>query len=375
MKSKILLMSLVMGMLSVAYSDPKVYAADPSVIKTAGEVFYKGSIDGKRLFLVLGVQDGTKISQDLIKDAVDPQLFLDTASTFYNKKHEKDIFYAFGLSYKGGRESFPEILNLPWGSLKKIPQAFRVNIDSANEAYYNAPHPVIGTMKYSGLAVWTVVEGSYYLVIETPMNMLRGCAEVGWSAACPLLQQTWNVAWNTGALAFRTAALPTAALATTSYSVASSSLAAIATLIASGQTATYNGVKWLVYDLPRSYFYPIKVELKTELKLNQQEITANWIVQKIQNDGKYNAVARIAKFNSEIKAVSTANSHPKADFVYSVYPVAGKLILRAEVSRSHFEKTVQSESNDKTRAQVQKDFEAQLQDTLNQWAESSTPSP
>lgn len=149
-------------------------AADyPSTLKDhVEEVFLQGSQDGDRVFMVLGFKQSLKLSKKVLQKTIKAEELRVIGQRFNNEDHQNDFVDEFKAGREKSRSAFPEILKAPVRSFKKIPASFKVTIQQGEEAQDEAKTKVGGALKYSGYAVWAVMKGVYYLVIETPAQFL-----------------------------------------------------------------------------------------------------------------------------------------------------------------------------------------------------------
>ncbi len=273
---------------------------------TIKEVFVKGSIDGKDLFLVYGMGDGVELSKEIMDNAIDIDTLEEMGDDFvegqqnagsriWNKEHDDDYVGYVKEGYElaeeslaGAGESAKRAFTRPWKSLQKIPQSYKLTFEQASDAYYNSDNQIAGAVKYAGLAVWANIKGSYYLVIEAPArmagNILAATFQTAWSIAVMPLAVTWNTlalvvgeAYTVSKIAIRSAiqvirftgcAIGTAAVA--SYSFLTSSVATIVTAVAGGGLAVFEAGKWLINDMPSLLFSVARIKEMTEIDFTNQ---------------------------------------------------------------------------------------------------------
>jgi hypothetical protein len=327
--------------------------ADSSTLDTVKEVFLKGSIDGDNMFMVLGTADGYKISKKMMEDAIKFDDLVDL------KEDAADV----GEALKG----FKNVIKKPWKSLKKIPKAYKVNFNKAQEAYYSADNQVSGVVKYSGWAVWAQVEGAYYLVIETPII-----------AATQIIGHSIAVAWEVADLGLRVAwdvlKVPVAMIASASvmaYSTISSTIATTATLIAAGGVAAFKGGKWLFITMPSKLFKPLSAEVLTDIEFNDQENFAKKVEQYIQTatdlfGSKFEIDSDINKFKSNfIIKTESKNGEQAKSYVLNTVIKNKKVVLKLEVTREFF-REFKKNHEDLSRKEVKEKLVQEMSFILNQ---------
>ncbi len=312
-----ILLSLVMSI--------STYASDKendSILNSVKEIFVKGSIADERLFLVLGFENAHRFADAAVDSIVDKENLVDIkndvvesfgdVADFYTKdEYEDDSQYVD--SVKGAaqfsRKHLGRILSSPWKSLKKIPESFKVGFERANTSLNDSSNPLVGSTKWAGHAIWTVIKGSYYLVIETPA-VFAGEAILG-AGALPVTTLGLPVA-SAGLLTLRlgfeaiqlsyevTKAILAASAAVTGYAYA-----AISTTVASGVVilgaaamATVKGAYKLV-SFPFRYGRVSSVEAKTQIHYRELEEFTNAISQNINKEllDKYKVDTAVA-YNS-----------------------------------------------------------------------------
>lgn len=250
------------------------------------EIFVKGSIDGEKLFLVLGLKDGIKISKELLKDAIDIEALkksggktvkaLKTAGkAIYNKNHKYDLYDAIRTSGKFAIENAPNIFNSPWRSLKKIKKSFSISMRHAREAKARANSTITGLMSYSGHAVWANVKGAYYLVVEAPTKFVGQLAlttlAVPTFTAFHLASIPLGIALRVGDLTLNLGLQLTKGLIAGAASLGLITYSGISTTIAAATTgATYlasGAVKVVSYTimLPTKFFKKAPIKIKTDI--------------------------------------------------------------------------------------------------------------
>jgi len=340
----------------------------------ATEIFWKGSIDGKQNWIVLGVDKGAQITREVFKNTIDLDELVEVGADIYDpnghahwesgcgkrskvsvEAHNHDIVGALKDSINNAKECAPRILSRPWRSLKKIPSAFRVNLEQGNEAYYHSSSSTVGSMKYSGWAAWAVIEGSYYLVVEAPATSVFSVVETLVKTASPIVYQPFKITWDAGAVLVRLAVAPAAASVIGTYSVLSSSFAAAASIVYAGGVSFFNGMKWVAYDLPRYSRYPVRVDFQTGLGIDSQQELAERLVSQWNLRHCFKVTSEINKYKSKI-TLRTEGSGPVPDNtafgIIWVYPVNGKLVVRAEMTRSFVRALAHADQKNYTETKV-----------------------
>ena len=291
-----------------------------TTIDTVKEVFLKGSIDGDSMFMVLGMQDGFEYSKEVMKDAIDMKDLADIGDDL--KEVGEDV------------KEFDQVLKSPWKSIRKIPNAYKVDFERAQTAYYNTDGQISGVLKYSGWAVWANVRGSYYLVVEAPVVMasqaLYRTGAVGWDITQAGLKITWNaikpafgVLWSATVM---------------TYATISSSIATTATLVTAGGVAVYKGGKWLLVSLPNKFFKPVSVTIATNVDLNDQIEVAEKLKQLLSNSSdifglEVTSNAKIKKFSSDFE-IKAKDLNLNA-FVVKTQIENKKVSLKLEVTKAY----------------------------------------
>tara|TARA_R110002072_G_scaffold64203_5_gene159761 strand:+ start:103891 stop:105090 length:1200 start_codon:yes stop_codon:yes gene_type:complete len=267
--------------------------------KTIKEIFIKGSIDDNKLFLVLGLDKGSKVFKNGIKEAIDIERLAriggdiaedagETGRLFYNKEHNGDLVDAVGAGVEFSIDRSKDIIAAPFKSLKKIPGAFSVSMQDAREAYYESENQMGGTLKYAGHAVWASTKVGYYLVIEAPVvavaNMAAAVLGTPIAAGLKLSQIGIKVVLDgakytldLGYHALKGIVNGVAALTSLSYSLVSTTVAVTATTVAAGTVAIFTGVKWILTK-PLSLLNPARATIKTEKTSEEFEKVVDSII-------------------------------------------------------------------------------------------------
>lgn len=291
------------------------------VSQTIKEVFVKGSIDGKSLFLVYGMGDAINDSKELFEDAIELEDLKDIGvdakedlqtmgQRIYSKNDDSHLDYAdiihdapevYKDSMNEAGKHAEQIIAAPWKSLKKIPESHKLTMEQAQDAYHSSDSKIGGALKYSGLAVWAKVKGSYYLIIEAPVESAAqilattGCA--AWSVlyapghiaihtvglvageAAQLVGTAFKITWQ--GIKFTGATVGSAVM--TSYGLVSSSVATAVTLAAAGGLLAYQGGRWITVELPSRFFRPVTVKQATEVNYTDHKEFAKTIKANLEN--------------------------------------------------------------------------------------------
>lgn len=316
---------------------------DRSIVHTATDVFLKGSIDGKRLFMVYGMGNALKDNKEIVKWAIKGHDLVDLGHDIYNKDHSGDIVDRVGDGVEISKKAAHHILRQPWKSLQKIPKSYKVNFDRAREAYYGSKNGAVGVLKYSGWAAWANIQGAYYLVVEAPIEFAFFTTVTLAAVPVELAIEGLVIAWDVGKIVVKMVAGAIAIAAMDTYAFITSSAATLATLAAAGGVATFKGGKWLVYELPRKlFFYPVSATLETDVPYEREEETAERVTDllgKLELPGLKNlrAEAEIGKYKSKI--VLTGQTPDGKDLKAAVVQVSikkTKVRLRLEISRKYY---------------------------------------
>ncbi len=245
------------------------------VLKTIKEVFLKGSIDGKKMFLVFGVQNAAEGIKDMMTDVIQERELRAIAHDVYNKEHDDDYAGEFKDGVRAMKNHAPQILQAPWDSIQKIPHAYQVSFASARDAYYNSKNPIAGALKYSGFAVWANIEGAYYLIIETPIEfayeLLSTALAVPMRLALQTVELAWDLSWTATKTVVRFAFCTAFSVIGGAYALLNSTTAATLTLMAAGGLAIIDGGRFVFVDLPHLIAYPVSARKQTGIEFNGTE--------------------------------------------------------------------------------------------------------
>lgn len=284
-----------------------------NIFKVVKEIYVKGSIDGKHLFMVYGMGEAKNAIKGDFKNIIRMRDLVRVKDAINNKEHRDDFVDSVKEGIEGSKESAQaipgdvkdikeaaqDIVKWPWKSISRMKESYKVSFDNARDSYYHAKNPIVGTLKYSGHAIWANVKGAYYLIVEIPVVTAAAVVETGvetldvaadgagvaLSVPLHIIGQTLRVAWRSTVVGLKLATIPFRAAAAAlqgGYSLLSTTTAATVTLIAAGGIATYKGTKWLVYTLPHRLMSPIAVLSGTEIPLDQQEEFAKKVKTEIE---------------------------------------------------------------------------------------------
>ncbi len=303
--------------------------------KSLKEIFIKGSLDGDKLFMVLGMEDATRYFKDALKEAIDiedlkdwsqdsAQMVQEQVRRTWNSDHNGDMVDNLAGAAHVSMEAADGIYKWPWRSLKRIPQAFKVGMNDAREARANASNNVAGTLAFSGLAAWTSIKGAYYLVIEAPVSFVAALAATTLPLPATLAYEAirlpialaLGIAGKTlrlGWMASKAIVLGATAVGAITYSALSTGVAIAATGIATGAVAAFR-FTLKVLKLPFRMFKRGLVQTTTTIKYDQlkevaqifPELLSSEILSKLGVDESLdNAQLRIEDHKAILKFGST----------------------------------------------------------------------
>lgn len=214
----------------VAKAEEYQLEAIPDLSQDMEMVYSQDEADGESSKFIIALKKDAKIIKQIMNQAVGLDEIIELRKLFNNEKHNNDFTSEYEAGKEIAQEALPEILKAPLRSLKKAPKSFKVTMEQAADIYNNTPGHVEGGIRYSGIAVWAVVKGSYYLIIETPFMLFK------------------NALLTVAAIPFK-----------------------ITVQVAEiGLKFTYHVVKGILVDLPRSFRYP--VFMKESLEINKDKI-------------------------------------------------------------------------------------------------------
>lgn len=286
--------SLVLASLSIMLGltfAPKAHA-DIELGKAIKEIFIKGSLDGDRLFMVLGMEQAREIAGNAMEHAVDIEELKDWSSDsarmiqngahrLWNSEHNGDVVDHVGDAARLSVETADDIFKWPWRSLSKIPGSFSVGLNDAREARASASNGMSGTLAYSGLATWTVVKGAYYLVIEAPVKFVAALATTTLAVPATLAYEAIRLpiaitlgvsgkALRLGWMASKAIVMGSVALGALTYSALSTGVAATATTVAAGAIAAFK-ITAKIVQYPFRFFK--KGLVKAETTINYKRMS------------------------------------------------------------------------------------------------------
>ncbi len=349
-----------------------------NVLETAGEVFLKGSIDGKSMFMVLGMKDAKDSVKDIMDWAVDEQDLTDLRDDITNKSHNGDFADAAKDGADLSKEAAQQFFSTPWKSLKEIPKAYRVSFDRAQEAYYGSKNPVAGALKYSGWAVWANIQGAYYLVIEAPVEFVAlSVATVGAVPAAIALHGI-VIAWDVTKVVVKFTAGVVASAAVATYAFVTSSTATALTLIAGGAVGVFKGGKWLFYGLPYSLFHPVQVENLTGFAFADEQTFANFALEYLKaRQASMHLVAvasEIGKYNSRVTLSLSDDSGKAIDAaVLKFSSKKGNVVMSLDATRKYYKLRRQANpemSRSEVKSMIHGEFMTLLQDIEKAYQDS-----
>lgn len=372
-----------------------------SIGATIKEVFLKGSIDGKRLFMVYGVGDMGKDAAEILKTAQNPielEDLVDMGKMVNNKRHNGDYVDAVkeGVDFIPDSAEFAKesaeftgkglknMVKWPWKSIKKIPGSYKVSFDNARDAYHHSDSAIASVFKYAGHAIWANVKGAYYLVVEAPIafagalgQTALGVTGMGLGAAGTVLAVPGAIAIQTLAIGFqalgitlkfawrmtKNAAKAIAAFAMGVYSITTSGIATTAALITAGAIGVFKGGKWLLIDAPKTLIRPVRAKLLTDVALDDQEEMAKAVIAKLKETSIGNRIASASDSIKEYSSKITLNLKVGAQKVKAIIvklSIKDKLVqLKAEATRKYLR------AIKKTEGLKRKAAKAKVQEELN----------
>jgi hypothetical protein len=200
------------------------------------DVFIKGSADGKAVFTVLGISKGAKLSKKILKRMVHLQELIDIGDRFSNSDHSNDFKDEWQRGVEQTAEAAPEILKAPWRSVKKIPYSHKVTVQHARDSYESSGSVASGIVKYTGLVAWAYVKDAYYLVIETPFELVKNLAITTLAVPFRLTMQIAEIGLRFTWMAAKTTIALLASGMILTYSVVSSTVGAVVNFLIEAPT-------------------------------------------------------------------------------------------------------------------------------------------
>lgn len=202
----------------------------PDLSQDMEAVYSQDSADGESSKIIIALKKDARVIKQILNEAVGLDEIIELGKLFNNEQHNDDFVSEYRQGLEISRDAFPEILKAPLRSFKKAPRTFQVTLEQAADAYNNSPNHFSGSVRYTGIAVWAVVKGSYYLIIETPFMLFK------------------NTLLTAVAIPFKITV----------------QMAEI------GVKFCYQVIKGLVFDLPRSFRYPMF--MKESVEINKEKI-------------------------------------------------------------------------------------------------------
>ncbi len=234
------------------------------------EVFLKGSIDGKSLFMVLGFDKAKEINSKIFSSTFKKENVVELGSLINNSAHDNDFSGEISNGADITKKHFTKIISSPWRSLSKIPRRFKVSMKKANERYYTANSPGAGAVEYAATGVWAVLESSYYLVIESPVALAGNLIITSLAIPFKITVQIGRVVLK----ALKNVLFPIggaiAIAGVTTYTFLSTGVVELGLVINKQLGFVGQGLKFVFSDLPRQISYPLSLEKLLNLDLKYQ---------------------------------------------------------------------------------------------------------
>lgn len=304
------------------------------------EVFLKGSIDGKSLFMVLGFDKAKEINSKNFSSTFNKDNVVELGSLINNSSHDNDFAGEIEEGANVTKKHFGKIISSPWRSLSKIPRRFKVSMQKANERYYTSNSPELGAVEYAATGVWAVLESSYYLVIESPVALAGNLIITSLAIPFKITVQIGRVVLK----ALKNVLFPIggaiAIAGVTTYSLLSTGIVELGLVINKQLGYIGIGLKFVFSDLPRKINYPITIEklLNIDLKYQKdlfeilkQRVLASGILESEKLDPNL-VIKKESKFKSIFYAVIQTSKGPiKA---YKITSLAKKKRVQLTVSMS-----------------------------------------
>lgn len=240
-------------------------ANDETLGQVISDIYRTGELDGQSVFLVLGMDDAKDIAknrlnrtttlEELKEIGVDFGHELKKTSRLAYNGGEGDLVKAAENGLEFSKEAAKYMLTGPKDTLKKLPNAFKVQMHNAREGYYESESEIVGGFKYAGHASWILVEGSYYLLVEAPAKvvfsalgaMLGVPAAVGLQGALiatALVIDVGTFTLNLAYEAIKTSYNVLLAAAVYSYSAITTTTMAVATTVVALPVYAYQAFKY-----------------------------------------------------------------------------------------------------------------------------------
>ena len=390
------LFSLLLGMLLTALtpmafaqeSDSDVTSNGSRFGNTIREIFMQGSIDGNNMFMVLGFEDASKIAGDAIKNAIDienlrdirrdvQEAGTDVVQGLWNSDHDGDMVDALRAGAGFTSSQAKKILANPLKSLKKIPGAYKTQMQHARRAYYETDNQILASVQYAGHAVWANVEGAYYLVIEAPIRMATHMlgAVIGVPGAVALQAagialrfsiDAIGLTFKIGGHLLKTVANVAYGVASLVYSGVSTGIAIAATSIAAGTVGAVNGIGWLIsapVKIWNGTYLKIQVEkdgrsLEQITKLLSEDDVSILSVLGVRLD---DVIVSGDEFKQEIKMMKVFGSKLKTAAVIKIARKSGKYEIKANLTNRLIKELRANSDDDLSRREFKKEAKAEFQ--------------
>ncbi len=246
-----------------------------------GEVFLKGSVDGKSLFMVLGMEKALEMSKDAFKDFAFSRSLekykqdaIDVADLVVNEDHDNDYVEAVNNGVEQFKATRFNFYKRPWKSLERFSKSYKANFQLASESYYNSKNATVGALKYSGIVAWAQVQGAYYLIIQMPVNAVIGILEpTALSVPLQITLQTaelgltivWDFVVKPAFTMLKTAMATAYSAVVIGYSAVTAGSAAVLTMVASGGVAVVHAGEFIFAKLPSLISFPIQQKVETNI--------------------------------------------------------------------------------------------------------------
>lgn len=236
------------------------------------EVFLKGSLDGKSIFMVMGFDKARDINSKIFSATFDKNNVVELGSLINNEDHDNDFAGEIVEGAQISKKHFSKIITSPWKSLSKIPRRFKVNMQKAQEEYYTSKSPGTGAVEYAAIGVWAVLESSYYLVIESPLALAGNLVITSLAIPFKITVQIGKVVLK----ALKNILYPIggaiAIAGVTTYSLLSTGVVELALVVNKQLGNVGKGLKYVFSDLPKKINYPITIEklLNVDLKFQKE---------------------------------------------------------------------------------------------------------
>lgn len=316
------------------------------IASTLKEIFLKGSINGDKLFMVLGFENGKEVFKDSLQAAIDiddlRDLGSDTARTFsrtgkyvWNKEHDGDIIGNVGDAAKYSVENIPNIIQSPWKSLKKIPGSYKVSMQQARESRANASNSVFGATQFAGHAVWANVKGAYYLVIEAPAKFVGNLASTALAVPGVIALEAIGIplgftigigmkAIRVGWQASKAIVAGAIGIGALTYSAISTTAAASATLLAAGAIGAVK-ITLKVVSFPFTIGRKVRTRLNTDVNYKRLKEYAAKLISTVKPEyleamglDSSAAISNIKEYKGKIKFLSNKTKKKKVGLTLNV---------------------------------------------------------